>query len=234
MKSETSPIWLETTWLDLDISPLVNINYDLAISYYLYHKYKVIKYFLFLLYLWQTRQFPGQVIWNWTLVKQLILSPASVFQYVKMYALDLGGTIVFMKSLPSNAMESFLTTKLICSEVRIIWNIFYFTIVGGGQRGDCAGRLEHQVWLWPRHSSGYSNLSLLTDDKMTEARSVFRTLNTVCCLSLFNAKSPSYFVKGFFVVPTSLRYIQLYLDSRYPESWIYCFIPHPDCTFITD
>ena len=48
----------------------------------------------------------------------------------------------FEKFAKYNAMESFLANKDISSEVRIIWNIFYFTIVGGGQRGDCERQQE--------------------------------------------------------------------------------------------
>ena len=40
-------------------------------------------------------------------------------------------------------------------------------------------------------------------------RSVLRTVNTVCSLNLVNAKSPSYFVKGFWVMQISLRYTQI-------------------------
>ena len=41
-------------------------------------------------------------------------------------------------------------------------------------------------------------------------RSVLRTVNTVCSLNLVNAKSPSYFVKGFWVMQISLRYTQIF------------------------
>ena len=75
---------------------------------------------------------------------------------------SLGGTIVFLNSLPSYAMESFLTNKDICSEVRIIWNIFSFMIVGGGQGGDCWRQHAYQVWLPVKHRSGYTSYSLHT------------------------------------------------------------------------
>ena len=48
----------------------------------------------------------------------------------------------FEKFAKYNAIESFLANKDISSEVRIIRNIFYFMIVGAGQRGDCERRQE--------------------------------------------------------------------------------------------